>query len=210
MIKVFLAEDHQLVREGLKQLLEDNPDIVVVGEAATGDQVLHEIWEVECDLVLLDISLPDRSGIEILEQLKSIKPEIAVLMLSRFPEEQYAKRALKAGASGYLIKDSAPAELVSAINKVASGGKYVSQALAERLAFDLSGKEDRPPHEDLSNREFEVMRMIALGKTTTQIAKELFLTVSTVSTYRARLLDKLDLKTNGDIINYAIRNKLVD
>ncbi len=210
MIKVFLAEDHQLVREGLKQLLEDNPDIVVVGEAATGNQVLHAIWEVECDLILLDISLPDRSGIEILEQLKSNKPEIAVLILSRFPEKQYAKRALEAGASGYLTKDSAPAELVSAINKVASGGKYVSQALAEMLAFDLSGTGDRLPHENLSNREFEVMRMIALGKTTTQIAKELFLAVNTVSTYRGRILDKLDLKTNAEIISYAIRNKLVD
>jgi DNA-binding NarL/FixJ family response regulator len=210
MIKLFLVDDHQLVREGLKQLLEENSDIVIVGEAATGEQVLQKIRKVECDLVLLDISLPDRSGIEILEQLKSIKPEIAVLILSRFPEKQYAIRALRAGAAGYLTKDSASAELISAINKVASGGKYVSQALAERLAFDLSGKEDRLPHEELSNREFEIMRLIALGETTTQIAKELFLAASTVSTYRARLLEKLDLKTNGDIISYAIRHKLVD
>jgi len=210
MIRVFVADDHPIVREGLKQILADTSDIVVVGEADSGQAVLNFTAKGHCDVVLLDISMPGRDGLEVLRELKQQKPKLPVLILSMYPEEHYAVRVLRGGASGYLTKSSAPDELISAIRKVASGRKYISATLAERLTYELDRDSDRPVHEVLSDREYQVMHMIATGKSVKEIAEELNLSVKTVSTYRARILTKLNMKNNAEIVLYAVQNKLVD
>ncbi|HSW64846.1 MAG TPA: response regulator transcription factor [Dissulfurispiraceae bacterium] len=210
MTKILIADDHAIFRHGLRQILEENPDLSVIGEASSGQEVLDKVWKQECDLLLLDISMPGTNGLETLKQLKTHKPKLKVLVLSMYPEEQYAIRALKSGASGYITKASASEELMEAIRKVSLGGKYVSASLAERLLLDLEGDTDRPFHEALSNREYQVLCMIASGKTVSAIAEDLCLSVKTVSTHRVRILEKMKMKNNAELTNYAIKHKLID
>lgn len=209
-IKVFIADDHAIVREGLKQILAETRDIVVAGEAENGVDAIKLFRKSACQVMLLDISMPDRSGIEVLKQLKKETPELAVLMLSMHREDQYAIRALKAGAAGYLTKQSAPKELVTAIRQVAGGLKYISAALAQELANHVGEDHEAPPHDALSDREYQTLTMIASGKTVGMIAKELSLSVKTVSEYRARLLVKMKLKNSAELTHYAIKNQLIE
>ena len=210
MIKILIADDHAIVREGIKQILADIPDKVTTDEAINGQEVIQKVWNNDYDLVLLDISMPGRNGLDILKQLKSEKPDLKILILSMHPEEQYAIRALKAGASGYLTKESTPLELTEAIKKVSIGKKYVSSSLAETLASHLETTTEKPLHETLSNREFEVMCMIASGKTVKEVAYDLSLSVKTISTYRTRILEKMNMKNNAQITHYTIQRRLVD
>lgn len=210
MIKILIADDHRIVREGLKQILAETPDMIVADEANNAQEVLRKVWDNDYDVLLLDISMPGRSGLDILKQLKSDRPKLSVLVLSMYSEEQYALRALRAGASGYMTKESAPDELIEAIRKVSTGRKYISPTVAEKLAFSLESGDERPPQETLSDREFQVMCMIASGKTIKAISEELSLSVKTVSTYRARILEKMRMKNNAELTHYAIQNKLVD
>ena len=210
MIRILIADDHAIFRHGLRQILEENSDMSVDGEASNGQDVLDQIWRNDFDLLLLDINMPGMSGLETLKQLKAQKPKLKVLVLSMYPEEQYAIRALKAGASGYITKASASEELIEAIRKVSQGGKYVSASLAEKLILDFESDIDRLPHELLSDREFEVLCMIASGKTVSQIAEELCLSVKTVSTHRVRILEKMRMKNNAELTNYAIKHELID
>jgi len=210
MIRALIADDHAVVRQGLIQILGNIPEITVAGEAINGQEVLDKVRAESWDVVILDISMPDCSGLDILKQLKSERPKLPVLVLSMHSEDQYAVRALKAGASGYLTKDSAPDELVKAIRKVVSGGRYVGSCLAERLAFEIGADSSKLPHETLSDREFQVLRLIASGKSVTEIAAELYLSSKTVSTYRVRLLKKMNLKTNAELMHYAMQNHLID
>jgi two-component system invasion response regulator UvrY len=209
MINIIIVDDHPIIRRGLKQILLGEPDMNVVGEAANAQEAFAIIRATACDAVILDITLPGVSGVEILKQLKYEDKNLPVLMLSVHSEEHYAIRAIKAGASGYLTKESAPEELVKAIRKIVSGGKYIGSALAEMLVEDreASGK---PLHENLSDREFQIIRMIAQGKTIKKIGEELHLSEKTVSTYRTRLLQKMNMHTNAEIISYALKNKLID
>lgn len=209
MIKVLIADDHAVVRQGLKQILAETNDLVVGGEATNTQEVLDKIRESEYDVIVLDITMPGRGGLDILREVKHERPKLPILILSMHSEDQFAVRALKAGASGYMSKESAPELLVKAIRKVHAGGKYISPSLAEKLAFDLESDSERPPHEKLSDREFQVMCMIASGKTVKEIADKLSLSVKTISTYRARILDKMKMKTNAEVTHYAIRNELV-
>lgn len=209
MIKILISDDHAIVREGLKQILADTEDLVVGGEAANGHEVLELIRQEDWDMVLLDLAMPGKDGLETLKELKKEKPKLPVLVLSIYPEEQYAVRALKAGASGYLTKESAPGELIAAIRKVSQGGKYISASLAEKLASHLVADADRPVHEFLSDREFQVMLLIASGKTVKEIADEMYLSVKTVSTYRVRALSKLGMKNNSEFTYYAIKQGLI-
>jgi len=210
MIRVLIADDHAVVRQGLKQILRDTREMIVAGEAVNGQEVLEKVRAAAWDVVILDISMPGHSGLDILKELKCERPKLPVLVLSMYSEDQFAMRVLKAGASGYLTKDSAPDELVKAIRKVVSGGKYVSPFLAEKLAFEIGMDSSKLPHETLSDREFQVLRMIATGKAVKEIAAELSLSVKTISTYRARLLQKMNLTTNAELIHYAIQNRLID
>ena len=210
IIRVFIADDHAIVREGLKQILADTKDIIVAGEAENGHDAIKRFRAAKCQVMLLDISLPDRSGIDVLKQIKKEKPDLAVLMLSMHREDQYAIRSLKAGASGYLTKQSAPRELVNAIRQVAGGQKYISPALAQELANHVGEDHEAPPHDSLSDREYQTLTMIASGKTVGVIAKELSLSVKTVSEYRARLLVKMKLKNSAELTHYAIKNQLID
>jgi two-component system invasion response regulator UvrY len=210
IIKVFIADDHAIVREGLKQILAETRDIVVAGEAENGLDAVKLFRKSDCQVMLLDISMPDRSGIEVLKQIKKEKPELAVLMLSMHREDQYAIRSLKAGAAGYLTKQSAPRELVTAIRQVAGGLKYISPALAQELANHVGDDHEAPPHDALSDREYQTLTMIASGKTVGMIAKELSLSVKTVSEYRARLLVKMKLKNSAELTHYAIKNQLIE
>jgi DNA-binding NarL/FixJ family response regulator len=180
------------------------------GEAGEAGQVLQQVRSHSWDLVILDVSMPGRSGLDVLSELKQLRPQLPVLVLSMYPEDQYGKRVLKAGAVGYMNKETAPEELVTAIRRVLAGGRYVSTTLAEKLASDLGGDAERPIHESLSNREFEVLRMIASGKTNSQMAEELHLSVTTVSTYRARLLEKMRMANNAELMHYALKNRLID
>jgi DNA-binding NarL/FixJ family response regulator len=209
MINVLIVDDHSIVREGLKQIISETTDIMVTDEAGNGQEALDKVWKNRYDVVLLDISMPGRSGLDILKQIKNDNPALHVLILSVFPEEQYAIRALKAGASGYLTKESTPNELITAVRKVSEGKKYVSASLAERLASHLEVKTEEFPHESLSDREYEVMCMIASGKPVKEIAEDLLLSVKTISTYRARILEKMGMKNNAQLTHYAINNHLV-
>lgn len=210
MIRVTVADDHPVIRRGLKEILSEQEDIVIAGEAASAAQVLELVRKEPCDVVLLDITMPGRSGLEALRDIRQEFPKLPVLMLSIHPEDQYALRSLKAGASGYLTKESAPEELLKAIHKVVQGGRYVSSSLAERLAVEFGGQGGREPHELLSDREFEVLCMIGRGKPVSQIADEMSLSVKTVSTYRTRILEKLTLEHTADLIRYALEHHLVD
>ncbi len=209
-IRVMIADDHAIVRQGLRQILSDTEDMEVAGEACNGVEALHLSREGEWDVVLLDVSMPDRNGIDALKLIKKEHPRLPVLILSMYPEDQYAIRALKAGAAGYLTKQSAPDLLVTAIRQVASGKKYVSPELAMELAEAISEDTDRPLHEKLSDREYQTLCMIASGKTLTQIAEELNLSVKTVSVYRARLLEKMRLRNNAELTHYGLKYGLVD
>lgn len=210
MIFVLIADDHPIVREGLTRVLEKEPDIRVAGEAASGTEVLPLVRSVRVDAVILDISMPGGGGIEALTALRNEFPQIPVLMLSMYPERQYAMRCLKAGASGYLTKDSAQTELVTALRRVLQGRRYVSAVLAEQLAGQIEKPVTVAPHETLSDREMQVLMLLAKGKTVTGIAEELSLSVPTVNTYRARILAKLHLSTTAEIIHYAFAHHLVE
>lgn len=210
MIRLIIADDHTVVRKGLKQIFEETPDIEVADQAATGMELLEKVNKDSFDVVLLDISMPGRDGLDVLKVLKTDMPELPVLIFTMYPEEQYALRVLKAGASGYLNKESSPEELIDAIRKVSGGRKYISPYLAELLASNLETSGEAPLHDNLSDREFQVMCMIASGKTVTEIAKQLSLSINTISTYRLRILDKLNMKSNAEITHYAIKNQLVE
>jgi two-component system invasion response regulator UvrY len=209
MIKILIADDHAIIRKGMEQILAETDDIVAADEACNGQEALEKVRKNNYDMVLLDISMPGRDGLEVLKELKNMRPKLPVLMLSMYPEEQYAVRSLRSGASGYLTKDSAPDELIAAIRKVCSGGKYVSESLAEKLAYKLGDGADTPLHETLSDREYQIMCMIATGKTVTEIGEELSLSVKTVSTHRTRILNKMRMKGNAGLTRYAIENRLV-
>jgi DNA-binding NarL/FixJ family response regulator len=208
MIKVLIADDHAVVRNGLKQIIQDRAGLQVAGEACNGQEVLERIRSERWDVLVLDLSMPVRGGLEVLHDVKQICPNLPVLILSMYPENQYGIRALRAGAAGYMNKECALDELVAAIQKVVSGGKYVSPSLAERLAFELSGNLNKEPHELLSDREYDVMCMIGAGKSPDQIARELSLSIKTISTYRARVLQKLNLNKNAELIRYVLEHNL--
>jgi DNA-binding NarL/FixJ family response regulator len=210
MLRILIADDHPIVRQGLGQLIAKTADMVVADEASNGSEALEKARASHYDVVLLDISMPGLHGLDIIRQLKKESPKLPILILSMHSEEQYAVRAFRAGASGYLTKQSAPDELLAAIRKVSMGGKYVSSALAERLATDLEIGTGKLLHDTLSNREYQVMIMIAAGKTVAQIAEELSLSVQTISTYRSRILQKMQMKNNVELANYAVRNQLLD
>jgi len=210
MIRVLVADDHAILRRGILDILAHELEGVICAEAGNAQEVVAQVQSEPWDLVILDITMPGRSGLDVLRDLKKLRPELPVLILSMHPEDQYAKRVLKAGAAGYMNKETAPKELVKAIRKVLAGGRYVSEALAEKLAFDLSAGAANQFHEILSDREFEVLRMIASGKTISRIAEELHLGVATVSTYRVRILEKLGMENNSELIRYALQNRLIE
>jgi DNA-binding NarL/FixJ family response regulator len=210
MVRILLADDHTVVREGVKRILQDIPDLEVADEATTGQEVLAWAETNTCDVVLLDISLPGANGLETLKQLRRKQTMLPVLMFSVHPEEQYAVRALKAGASGYLTKGCEPHELIAALRKVAQGGKYISATLAERLVDEVAMDSSKLPHEHLSDREYQVLCMLASGKSATEIADILSLSVKTISTHRARILRKMQMKTNAELIHYALQQGLID
>jgi two-component system, NarL family, invasion response regulator UvrY len=209
-MRVLIADDHAVFRRGLKETLAEAFSAVVFGEAKTAQEALDHVRRQNWDVVILDISMPGKSGLDILDELKRLRPKLPILLLSMHPEQQFARRALKAGAAGYLTKDGVPEELKAAIKRIVGGGRYVSATLAEKLAVDLREGSDLPLHELLSDREFQVLRMIASGKTVKEIAEELSLSVKTVSTYRARILEKTGMKTNAELIRYALQAQLVD
>jgi len=210
VIRVLIADDHPIVRRGLKQTLSETDDIVVAGEAENCAEALQKLKEHRFDVVLLDIAMPGRGGIDVLNEKKSLGIKTPALMLSIFPEDQYAVRALKSGASGYLTKNCDAETLVEAIRKVAVGGTYVSAELAERLAADLIRNKQKPPHELLSDREYEVLKQVASGKSTREIAVKLNLSVQTISTYRARIRQKMGLKNSAEITSYVMKNRLLE
>jgi len=210
MIKVAIVDDHPLLREGVRKILESEPDIEVIAEAENVSGLVSLTENTDLDLLILDISLPGRSGLDALAEIRKKRPQLPVLVLSMHPEDRYALRALKAGASGYVTKASAAEELLGAVRKVCSGGRYVSRAVAEMLADGLARPFDKLPHESLSNREIQVLCMIAAGKAVTEIATEISLSVNTVNTYRARILGKLEMRSNPELIRYAIEHKLLD
>lgn len=210
MIRVLIADDHPIVRKGLVQILEDASGIVVVGEASDSSDVLQHVQDNTLDVVLLDLGMPGVGGLELIREIRRAKNHPAVLVLSVHPEERYGLRAIKAGAAGYLTKESAPDLMLDAIRKIHSGKKYITPTLAELMATDLDGDTQGQPHEALSDREFQVLRMLASGKTISAIAEELNLSVKTVSTYRTRLLRKMRLKNNAELTHYAIREELLD
>ena len=209
-IRVLIADDHAIIRQGLKQILSDTDDLEIAGEADGGIKALQMIRENTYDVVLMDVSMPDRNGIDSLKLIRKESPRLPVLMLSMHPEEQYAIRALRAGAAGYLSKQGAPEQLVTAIRQVASGKKFVSAAVAEELANSIGEDHDRPLHEKLSDREYQTLCMIASGKTLTQIGEELNLSVKTISVYRARLLEKMKLRNNAELTHYGLKHGLVE
>lgn len=209
MIKILIIDDHEVVRDGVKKIFEEQPGAAAFGEAGTAQEALRLAREEEWDVSILDLSLGDRSGLEVLKELKQIRPRLPVLILSMHSEEQYARRAFRAGAAGYVTKDTPRAELAKAIDKVMKGGKYVTASLAEKLVFSFDRNFQLSPHETLSDREFQVMRLIASGKTVGEIAELLSLSTKTISTYRARILEKMEMKNNAELTYYAIHNHLV-
>jgi len=209
-MKILITDDHAVVRQGLRLILADHFKKAVFGEACNATEALSRVWKEKWDVVVLDITMPGRSGLEVLKEIKRSRPKLPVLVLSMHPEDQFAVRLFKAGAAGYLTKESAGEELVGAIKKVVGGGRYISPSLAERMAGYLTIDVQKAPHERLSDREFLILRMFASGKQVSQIAKELSLSVSTVSTYRARILGKMDMKNNAQLTHYALQKELVD
>ena len=210
VLRILLCDDHPILREGLKKILLAQSDIKVVEEAGSGSELLQKSAESRFDVIILDITLPDTNGLEVLKNLQAAGQKAGVLVLSMHPEEQYATRALKAGASGYLQKESAPGELVTAVRKIARGGKYVTPSLAERLAGELVGPGDRAPHELLSDREYQVLCLLASGKGIKEIALELSLSAPTIATYRSRVMTKLSLGSTVDLVRYALEHRLVE
>ncbi|HMQ78767.1 MAG TPA: response regulator transcription factor [Ignavibacteria bacterium] len=209
MIKILIADDHSVVRRGIKQILSDETDMQVLGEASNSDEIFSQLEKQPWDLLILDITMPGKSGLDCLIEIKQKKPELKILILSMHPEEEIAVRAIKTGADGYLNKDSVPGELIRAIKKVINGGKYISSSLAETLIFSVNKDAGKEPHDDLSEREFQVLCLLASGYSLTQIADKFSLSVKTISTYRSRILEKMDLKSNVDLTHYAIKHKLV-
>jgi DNA-binding NarL/FixJ family response regulator len=209
-VKVLIADDHPVVRQGLKMMMSADPEIDVVAEARDGDEALDLAHKVDWDVAVFDYSMPGRGGVELLSDVKHDYPERPVLILSIYPEDPHGLRALKAGAAGYISKETAGEELTAAVKKAASGGRYVSPTLAEKLASRLTPEQERPPHERLSDREYRVMWLLASGKTLHQIAEEMRLSPSTVSTYRGRILKKLQLTTNVDLVHYAMKHRLIE
>ncbi len=209
MTRVLIADDHAIFREGLRQILEDAADLEVVEEASRGQEVLDKIEKNEYDLILLDIAMPGLSGLDTLKLIKGRKPKMKVLVLSMYPEEQYAVRAIKAGASGYITKAGASEELLGAIRKVLSGGKYITSSVADKLFSDLEPEPGHPLHELLSDREYQILCLIASGKTVSEIADSLALSVKTVSTHRGHILEKMKMKSNAELTNYAIKQNLI-
>jgi DNA-binding NarL/FixJ family response regulator len=210
VINVLVVDDHAVVREGLKRIISENSGMTVSAEASDGNEALRLVGKTPCDVVVLDLALPEKNGLDVLKQLHAEAPRLPVLVLSMHSEDQYAVRVLRAGAAGYLTKESAPVKLVNAIRKVVRGGKYVSPEVAEKLILELEPNSQKAPHELLSDREYQVLCMIASGKTVTEIANILALSVKTISTYRVRILDKLKMKSNADLTRYAIKQGLVD
>ena len=209
MLHILIADDHAIIRKGLIQIILSQYPSAQIGEAGDVESLVAELFKKDWDLVISDISMPGRSGVEALQQIKKSKPQIPVLMMSMHPEDQYALRVLKAGASGYLSKNSIHEELIKAIQAVLLGKKYITSSVAEKLAGALNNDTDKPPHEHLSNREFEVLKLIAAGKSVSDIADQLFLSATTVSTYRARILDKMGFKTNADLTRYTLEKGLI-
>lgn len=209
MIKLLVVDDHAVVRRGLRQILSESPDFFVAAEASSAPEALAKVQAERFDVILLDIGLPGGSGIDILPEIRRLRPEARVLVLTVFSEEQYAVRAIRAGAAGFLTKETAPEKLVDAVRKIAAGGRFISAELAETLASVVAGEMQGLPHELLSNREFEILRMIGSGKTVSQIAEDLGLSVKTVSTHRTRILRKMVMKTNAELTHYAVKNNLV-
>jgi len=209
-VRILIADDHAVVRQGLKQILADAFKRASFGEAANSQQALERVWKEAWDIVILDLTMPGRSGLEVLKEIKSAHPKLPVLILSMHPEDQFAVRLLKAGASGYMTKESAPEELVGAVKKAIAGGRYVSAGLAEKMASLLVNDTKGAPHETLSDREFLILRQIAAGKSVSVIARELSLSVKTISTYRVRLLGKMGLVNNAELLRYAFDNNLVE
>jgi two-component system invasion response regulator UvrY len=210
MIRILIADDHTVVREGLKQIISETPDMSIADEAVNGHEVLNKALKNDYDVVVLDITMPGINGLDVLKQIKAQKSKLPILVLSMHPEEQYAVRVIKAGASGYLTKESASDELVAAIRKVSSGRKYITASLAERMAYNLEIDTEKPLHESLSDREYQVLCMIATGKTVKEISERLFLSGKTVSTYRTRILEKMNMKNNAELTYYAIKHGLVE
>lgn len=210
MIRIVIADDHAVVRRGLKEILADENDMEIGAEASTAQELLDLIRKQPWDAVVLDISLPGRSGLEVLAELKQERPTLPVLVHTMHPEDQFALRSLRAGAAGYLTKDSAPKELVKALRKIVAGGKYVGASLAETLASSMDASAMEAPHQALSDREFEVFRLLASGKTVSQIAEGLSLSVKTISTYRSRILEKMKMKNNAELMRYALHHKVVE
>jgi two-component system invasion response regulator UvrY len=208
MIRILIADDHAIVRHGLKQIIEDSGEMRVVAEAGSGIEALRKIRETDCDVVLLDISMPDMSGIDVLKQSHAERPQLPILILSIYPEDQYATRLIKAGAAGYMTKESAPAEVVQALLRVAGGKKYISPAVAEMLANELGTDDNKLPHQTLSDREYQIFLLLASAKTVTEIADALALSVKTISTYRSRILEKMKLHNNAELMRYAIDHHL--
>jgi two-component system, NarL family, invasion response regulator UvrY len=208
-MKILITDDHAVVRQGLKQILLEEFKRAEFGEATNAQEAIERVWKENWDVVVLDITMPGRSGLEVLKEIKQSRPKLPVLVLSMHPEDQFAVRILKIGAAGYMTKESAPNELVGAVKKVIAGGRYVSPSLAEKMASYLAVDVQTPPHERLSDREFLVLRLIASGKTPTVIAKELALSVKTISTYRMRILEKMSMSNNAELTHYAIQNQLV-
>lgn len=210
MINILVVDDHALIRKGLKMLLEESPEFEVKGEAETGAQAIKMVREQHFDLILLDISLPDKHGMDVLKQLKMEQPDIKVIVLSMYPEDQYGMRALKAGAVGYINKQSAPEKLVGAIQQVISGKKYISETMAEQLLSNLIGDSQELPHQRLSNREYQTLCLMSSGNSLTEISEIMMLSPKTVSVYRARMLEKMNFKNNAEAVHYAIAHHLVD
>lgn len=210
MIRVVIADDHTIMREGLKRLLLADQDFAVVGEARDGQEVMTCVRELDFDVLLLDMSMPKKSGTELIKQIKAEKPKLRILVLTMHEEQQYAIRAIKSGASGYLTKDSASAQLISAIRKVAGGGAFISAAVAEQLALGAMPRAEGPPHTTLSDREYQVFQLLVAGRTISEIAGELSVSVKTVSTHKARLMEKMGMANQAELIRYAIAHHLVD
>ncbi|MBT5028669.1 MAG: response regulator transcription factor [Nitrospina sp.] len=209
LTKILVADDHEIVRKGMGTIISETDDLCLVGEAENGNEVLQKLNELDVDVLVMDFDMPEKNGLDTLLEVKGFFPKLPVLILSIFPEDHYGTRFLKAGASGYLGKASASDQLVVAIRKVAKGGKYVSSELAEKLATDINKDSEKIPHEKLTDREFQVFRMLAGGSKLKDIASELCLSINTVSTYRGRILEKMDLQSNADLIHYAIKSGLV-
>ncbi|MBD3225732.1 MAG: response regulator [Caldithrix sp.] len=210
MIRVIIADDHPLIRDGLKKRIDAETDMNVTAEAQNADELLEMLGETECDVVLIDISMPGKSGLELIQEVRQWDQDIKFLVLSIHPEEQFAARAIKSGANGYITKDSPPREIIKAIHKIMDNRTYVSESFAENLAMGLTKDPDKAPHDNLSDREFQILRLLGMGKTITGIAEELFLSQSSVNTYRRRILKKLNVETTAELIHYAIKNDLIE